>query len=202
MSDCVADTNVFELAGALCWSTWMIASGRVSLLVRQRSSIIKCVIAMASTPPVKPMPNCLDCRSCLVVAVLSESRIRRVITLRIHSPTWMGLTLGVDGVVLEVVSEGRACGGLGERWLRCSLWSELWLSCVLKVAVAFTFLVQLGWKEGLVHGGRVGSRVSLCWLCVTSHPCRHAVSSLLSQSGSTWLILHRRPPDVIPWQAS
>ena len=57
-------------------------------------------MAMASTPPVTPMPHCLDCKSFLVVAVLSESRMRRVMTLRNHSPTWIGRTCGVVGVTL------------------------------------------------------------------------------------------------------
>ena len=97
--DCIVDADVLELAEAILWSTWMIAIGRVSWLVRQRSSMRRCVIAMDSAPPVTPMPHGLDCRSFLVVAVLSESRMRRVMTLPIHSPTWIGLTFGVVGVV-------------------------------------------------------------------------------------------------------
>ena len=54
-------------------------------------------MAIASAPPVTAMPHCLGCSNCLVVVVLSESRMRRVMTLRNHSPTCMGRAAGLCG---------------------------------------------------------------------------------------------------------
>ena len=53
-------------------------------------------MATASAPPVTPDPHCLDLSILLVIASLSASRIRRVMTLRSHSPTWLGLSGGAD----------------------------------------------------------------------------------------------------------
>ena len=56
------------------WSTWIIAIGRVSWLVRQRSSIRRCVMGIASAPPVTPMPHCLDCKEFIGGGCFCRSR--------------------------------------------------------------------------------------------------------------------------------
>ena len=132
----------------------MIAIGRVSWLVRQRSSIKRCVMAIASAPPVTPMPHCLDCRSCLVVAVLSASRIRRVITLRIHSPTWIGLTFGV-------LVAGLVCGvGVWSGGPVCVCWGGGGSSTVSSKSLSLS-LCGSSWV-GRSGKGVVGPSVGRC----------------------------------------
>ena len=103
-------------------------------------------MAMASAPPVTPIPHCRDWRSFLEVLVLSAARMRRAITLRNHSPTWMGLTAGVVGCsgvggVCVCVGGG---GGLGvaARVMVRGLWDDC--SCLRSRCRRFLVV----WEEG------------------------------------------------------
>ncbi len=91
-------------------------------------------MAMASARPETPMPQCLDRRSCLVVAVLSESRMRQVITFRSQKPTCVRRTAGVAEGVMMV----GGCAGIGMG----SKWGLVvgWCSDVGSWVVAFVFV--------------------------------------------------------------
>ena len=122
-------------------------------------------MAMASAPPVTPMPHCLDCRSFLVVAffVGVEDSTGDDLADPFSHLDWSDIrSRGRRGRLWELRASRWLCGWMLGRWRG--------LSCVLEVAVAVTVRVDLSWEKWWRCSGAIGGVVSGVELRVESSP--------------------------------
>lgn len=161
---------------------------------------------MASAPPVTPMPYCRDWSSLLVVALLSESSVRLVMTLRSHSSTWIGRTKGAFGGCGCGVWAGLSVGGW---WCGCAAGSSLSRSLSTSLSNCVGSVGPRGppaWSTcgpaSVLWGvRRMWSRVQFA---MASPPCCRAASSLhlwihlysSSSSASCCVVLLSQVSDV------